>query len=178
MAEFLVKMADEQGRVLEQTESGFSEKEIRERYAQQGYLVYSVKGQGGLLSLNLIGGGPKIKRDEFIIFNQQFVTLIKAGLPILMGINLLSKRQRNPYFKGILENVKERLKSGQLLSEAFEAQGQKVVSKVYTTTLLAGEKSGNLEEVLSRYIEYQRITASFRKKLLASLWYPAVLVVA
>src|SRR5437660_3102280 len=74
--------------------------------------------------------------------------------------------------------MRERVQSGQSLSEAFEAQGAGVVCKIYTTTLLAGERSGNLEEVLSRYISYQRITATFRKKLLSSLWYPAILVVA
>ena len=140
MAEFLVKMADERGRVLQQVESGFSAKEVRERFIQQGFLVYSVKDKGGLLAAKLLGPRQKIKTDEFIIFNQQFVTLIKAGLPILMSLDLLRKRQRNPFFRTLLEDVRARVKSGQLLSEAFEAQskGQGTISKVYTTTLLAG----------------------------------------
>ena len=178
MAEFLVKMADERGHVLEQLESGVSEKDVRDRFAQKGFLVYSVRDRAGLLSLNPFQRRRKIKNDEFIIFNQQFVTLIKAGLPILMALDLLRKRQRNPYFKSVLENVRERVKSGQLLSEAFEAQGQAVVSRIYTTTLLAGERSGNLEEVLTRYISYQRISSTFRKKLVASLWYPGLLLTA
>jgi type IV pilus assembly protein PilC len=174
MAEFLIKMADERGHVLQQVENGVSEKEVRERFIQKGYLVYSVRGQEGLLSV--FGRRRKIKTDEFIIFNQQFVTLIKAGLPILLGLDLLRKRQRNEYFQSLLENVRERVKSGELLSEAFEAQGN--ISRIYTTTLLAGERSGNLEEVLNRYISYQRITSIFRKKFLSSLWYPALLMVA
>ncbi|HLJ86871.1 MAG TPA: type II secretion system F family protein [Candidatus Angelobacter sp.] len=178
MAEFLVKMADEHGRVLEQVESGFSETEVRDRFTQQGFLVYSIRNRGGLLQGNLSFGRPKLKADEFIIFNQQFITLIKAGLPILTGLTLLSKRQRNPFFKSLLENVCERVKSGELLSEAFAAQGQKVISKIYTTTLLAGERASNLEEVLTRYISYQKVTSSFRKKLISSLWYPALLIVA
>jgi type IV pilus assembly protein PilC len=176
MAEFLVKMADERGHVLQQVENGVSEKDVRERFVQKGYLVYSVRGRSGLFGANLFARRRKIKADEFIVFNQQFVTLIKAGLPILLGLDLLRKRQRNAFFRSMLENVRERVKGGELLSEAFEAQGQ--VSRIYTTTLLAGERSGALEEVLSRYIAYQRITASFRKKLLSSLWYPALLVVA
>ena len=178
MAEFLVKMADERGHVLEQVENGVSEKDVRDRYAQKGFLVYSVRTHAGLFSLNLFRHRRKIKNDEFIVFNQQFVTLIKAGLPILMALDLLQKRQRNPFFKSLLENVRERVKSGQLLSEAFEAQGQAAISRIYTTTLLAGERSGNLEEVLNRYIAYQRISATFRKKLTSSLWYPALLLVA
>ena len=177
MAEFLVKMADERGHVLQQVESGVSEQEIKDRFAQQGFLVYSVKSRTGLLAM----GGPRrkkpIKPDVFIIFNQQFLTLIKAGLPIIKSLNILGKRQKDLNFKAILENVQERVKSGELLSEAFEAQGA-ITSKIYTTTLLAGERSGNLEEVLGRYIAFQRLSLSFRKKLISSLWYPALLVCA
>ena len=176
MAEFLIKMADERGHVLEQVESGVSEQDIRERLAQQGFLVYSVKGRKGLLSLGLGKARKKVSNDEFIIFNQQFLTLIKAGLPILKSLDLLSKRQRNPSFKTMLINIEQRVKSGELLSDAFAAEGS--VSKIYTTTLLAGERSGNLEEVLGRYIAFQRLSMSFRKKLIASLWYPALLITA
>ncbi len=175
MAEFLIKMADERGRVLEQTENGTSPGEVRERFAQQGFLVYWVKPRG------LLSGGQlrlprrrKIKMDQFVVFNQQFVTLIRAGLPILTALDLLIRRQRNQYFRSLLENVRDRVKGGELLSDAFAAQG--VFQKIYTTTLLAGEKSGNLEEVLSRYISFQRLAIAFRKKLLASLVYPALLM--
>lgn len=176
MAEFLIKMADERGHVLEQVESGVSEQDIRERLAQQGFLVYSVKGQQGLFSLGLGRARKKIRNDEFIIFNQQFLTLIKAGLPILKSLELLAKRQRNAYFKTMLGNIQQRVKSGELLSDAFAAEGS--VSKIYTTTLLAGERSGNLEEVLGRFITFQRLTLTFRKKLMSSLWYPALLITA
>ena len=176
MAEFLVKMADERGHVLQQVENGVSEQEIKDRFAQQGFLVYSVKSRKGLLSMGGNLSKKAIKPDTFIVFNQQFLTLIKAGLPIIKSLNILGKRQKNPHFKAILENVQERVKSGELLSEAFEAQG--ATSKIYTTTLLAGERSGNLEEVLDRYIAFQRIAISFRKKLISSLWYPGLLLCA
>jgi len=176
MAEFLVKMADERGHVLEQMENGSSAQEIRDRFAQQGFMVYSIKGQGGALGLNLLGPRKKIKGEEFIIFNQQFLTLIKAGLPILKSLDLLSRRQRNAYFKAVLQDVQQRVRSGALLSDAFAAQGN--MSKIYTTTLLAGERSGNLEEVLGRFITFQRVAMTFRKKMLSSLWYPALLFVA
>ena len=175
MAEYTIKMADERGNVLEQIENGASEAEIRDRFAQQGYFVYSIKTKG-LLSTDI--GLPqrrKIKQDQFVIFNQQFVTLIHAGLPIIQSLELLIKRQRNVFFRSVLQNVRDRVRAGELLSEAFEAQ--EVFPKVYTTTLLAGEKSGNLEEVLGRYISFQRLAVSFRKKLISSLVYPALLVV-
>jgi type IV pilus assembly protein PilC len=175
MAEFLIKVADEHGRLVQQVENGFSVAEVKERYAQQGYLVYWVKPRG------LLAGGDitlfrrrKVKLEQFVIFNQQFVTLVRAGLPILNALDLLIRRQKNVFFRGVLENVRDRVRSGELLSDAFAAQG--IFPKMYTTTLMAGEKSGNLEEVLNRFIAFQRLTISFKKKLKASLVYPALLV--
>ncbi len=170
----MIKMADEQGHVLEQTENGASEAEIRDRFAQQGFLVYSVKSKGLMSGEVRLPQRRKIKQDQFVIFNQQFVTLIHAGLPIIQSLELLIKRQRNPFFHSVLQNVRDRVRGGELLSDAFEAQ--KVFPKVYTTTLLAGEKSGNLEEVMGRYIAFQRLAVTFRKKLISSLVYPTLLV--
>src|SRR3954462_7882497 len=176
MAEFLVKMADERGRVLEQTESASSESDLRERFAKQGFYVYSVRSKG-IFGDGVIGvpRRKKIKQGDFVIFNQQFFTLIHAGLPIPTALELLAKRQRNPYFRAVLENVRERVKGGEVLSSAFEAQG--IFPQLYQTTLLAGEKSGNLEEVLTRFISFQRVSMAVRKKLLVSLIYPALLIV-
>src|SRR3954468_18748258 len=175
MAEFIVKMADERGRMLQQIESGHSASELRERFAHQGFLVYDVKPRG------LLAGGEaslprnkRIKLDQFVVFNSQFVTLIRAGLPIPTALELLGRQQKDLRFQSILADVRQRVKSGEALSQAFEAQG--IASKIYTTTLLAGEKSGNVEEVLIRYIAFQRVTMTFRKKLIASLIYPALLV--
>jgi type IV pilus assembly protein PilC len=176
MAEFVIKVADERGRTLQQLEHGYSEAEVRDRYTQQGFLVYSVKPRG-LLAGGEVGLGRrrKIKQADFVIFNQQFLTLIHAGLPILNSLELLIKRQSNAYFRTVLENVRDRVKSGELLSDSFAQQG--IFPKLYTTTLMAGEKSGNMEEVLQRYITYQRMTQSFKKKLAVSLVYPALLIV-
>src|SRR5215467_8404329 len=173
MAEFLVKVADERGRQLEQVETGFSEAEVRERYAQQGFLVYWVKPKG-ILSGGKIRGHKKVRQSKFLVFNQQLLTLLKAGLPILGSLDLLIKRQKDTYFRSLLQNVRERVKGGELLSEAFSAQN--VFPKIYTTTLMAGEKSGNMDEVLARYINFQRLTLGFKKKLIVSLVYPALLV--
>src|SRR5215472_2247880 len=175
MPEFLVKAADERGHLLQQVENGYSEAEVRERFVQQGFLVYWVKPRGiysgGRLRLT---AGAKVKASQFLIFNQQFLTLIKAGLPILNSLDLLIKRQKSPKLRTLLENVRDRVKSGELLSDAFAAQA--AFPKIYTTTLLAGEKSGNMEEVLSRYIAFQRMALTFKKKLAVSLVYPALLV--
>ena len=173
MAEFLIKVADERGHMLEQVERGYSEADVRDRFSQQGYLVYWVKPRG-ILSGASFSRSRKIRQSQFLIFNQQFLTLIKAGLPILNSLDLLIKRQKDPHLKSVLENVRDRVKSGELLSDSFAAQS--VFPKIYTTTLLAGEKSGNMEEVLGRYIAFQRLALTFKKKLLVSLVYPALLV--
>lgn len=174
MAEYLIKVADERGHVREQTEHGISVAEVRERFSQQGLLVYSVKPKG-LLSAPA-ARRKRVKLEQFVVFNQQFVTLIRAGLPIPHSLDLLARRQKNKFLRSIVENVRERVRTGELLSEAFRNAAPGAISQIYTTTLMAGEKSGNLEEVLNRYITFQRLTLAFRKKLLASLIYPGLLV--
>jgi type IV pilus assembly protein PilC len=174
MADFVIKVADERGRLHQQVEQGYSVAEVRDRYASQGYLVYWVKPQG-MFSGGLPGRRRrKLKQSSFLVFNQQFLTLIKAGLPILNSLDLLIKRQRDSNLQQILENVRERVKGGELLSDAFSAHP--IVPKIYTTTLMAGEKSGNIDEVLTRYINFQRLAMTFRKKLFVSLIYPTMLV--
>jgi len=171
MTEFTIKLADDRGRVQEQTQMAASAEELRARFTQAGYLVYSVKARSSL------GGSAKkkVKLAPFLVFNQQFLTLIRAGLPILSSLDLLSKRQKDTVFRAQLEDVTGRIKTGESISAAFEAQGS--FPLVYTTTLLAGERSGNLEEVLQRFLEFQRVSLTFRKKLVASLIYPAILIV-
>jgi type IV pilus assembly protein PilC len=174
MAEFVVKIADDRGHLHQQVEQGYSEAEVRDRFSQQGYLVYWVKPQGLLSGGGSLRGRRKLKQSSFLVFNQQFLTLIRAGLPILNSLDLLVKRQKDARLRQLLENVRDRVKGGEALSDAFAAQG--VVPKMYTTTLMAGEKSGNIDEVLTRYINFQRLAMTFRKKLFVSLIYPTLLV--
>jgi len=172
VTEFVVRLADERGRVQEQTHAAATADELRARFTQSGYYVYSVKARG------LLGGDgrrKKVKLETFLIFNQQFLTLIKAGLPILGSLDLLARRQKVLHFRAQLEDVATRVKTGESISAAFEAQGGFPV--VYTTTLLAGERSGNLEEVLQRFLDFQRVSLTFSKKVKASLVYPTLLIV-
>ena len=171
MTEFVIRLADERGRVQEQIQSAATAEELRARFTQAGYHVFSVKARGLLAAQK----NKKVKLETFLIFNQQFLTLIRAGLPILGSIELLARRQKLPHFRAQLEDVAQRVRTGESISKAFEAQGGFPV--VYTTTLLAGERSGNLEEVLQRFVDFQRVSLTFRKKVTSSLVYPSVLVV-
>jgi type IV pilus assembly protein PilC len=170
MAEFVIKMADERGRVQEQVHSAATAEELRARFTHAGYHIFSIHTRAGF------GGASKrkVKLEPFLIFNQQFLTLVKAGLPILGSIQMLAKIQKNAHFSAQLDDVTNRVKTGDALSSAFEAQGGFPV--MYTTTLLAGERSGNLQEVLERYVSFQKVSLTFRKKLTASLIYPALLL--
>jgi type IV pilus assembly protein PilC len=170
MAEFVIKLADERGRVQEQVQTAASAEELRNRFLHAGYHVFSVRARGGLGGLSR----RKVKLEPFLIFNQQFLTLIRAGLPILGSLQMLSKIQKNAHFSAQLEDVTNRVKTGEALSAAFEAQSGFPI--MYTTTLLAGERSGNLQEVLERYVSFQKVSLTFRKKLTASLIYPALLL--
>ncbi len=170
MAEFVIKMADERGRVQEQVQTASTADELRARFIHAGYHVFSVKARGGLPGISR----RKVKLEPFLIFNQQFLTLIRAGLPILGSLQMLGKTQKNQHFAAQLDDVSTRVKNGEALSAAFEAQSGFPV--MYTTTLLAGERSGNLQEVMERYVNFQRVTLTFRKKLISSLIYPVVLL--
>jgi type IV pilus assembly protein PilC len=170
MAEFVIKIADERGHVQEQVQTAATAEELRARFIHAGYHVFSVKGRssfGGFKS-------SKVKLEPFLIFNQQFLTLIRAGLPILGSIEMLAKNQKNAHFAAQLNDVANRVKTGDALSTAFEAQSGFPI--MYTTTLVAGERSGNLQEVLERYVSFQRTSLTFRKKLVSSLIYPTVLL--
>jgi type IV pilus assembly protein PilC len=170
MAEFVIKLADERGRVHEQIQSAATAEELRARFTHAGYHVFSVRARGGIGLTR-----RKVKLEPFLIFNQQFLTLIRAGLPILGSLQMLGKIQKNALFSSQLDDVATRVKTGEALSAAFESQSGFPV--MYTTTLLAGERSGNLPEVLERYISFQRVALTFRKKLRASLIYPCLLMV-
>ncbi len=170
MAEFVIRLADERGRVQEQVQTAATAEELRARFTHAGYHVFSVRSRGGLSGL----GRRKVKLEPFLIFNQQFLTLIRAGLPILGSLQMLGKIQKSATFAGQLDDVASRVKTGEALSAAFEAQSG--FPLMYTTTLLAGERSGNLQEVLERYVSFQKVSLAFRKKLTASLIYPSLLM--
>ncbi len=177
MADFVCKVADASGRVFSQTEVAGSLDEVRQKLADRGLYVYSVQAQGGMLSGALGRRRSRaVRGEDFLVFNQQFNTLIKAGLPILKALDLLSERAASPKLRPLLIEVRDRVRDGSMLSESLEQQGS--FPKIYTTSVLAGEKSGDLSGVLDQYIAYQRISTGLKKKLIATMIYPVILVIA
>jgi len=153
-----------------------SEREARERMAQQGFLVYSVRAKDLSTRLGADAGRKQsVNLEKFLIFNQQFVTLVRAGLPILKCLDLLADRLTDEKLGRYIKGVRDEVKTGTILSEAFAKQ--RVFPAIYVTSVLAGEKSGSLIEVLDRYVQYQRLTLAAKKKLMSALAYPALLIV-
>jgi len=175
MAEFVLKYADPRGEIHQQVAEAATEKDLRERFSSQGFLIYSIKPRREIAGVAVGGRKKKINLEKFLIFNQQFVTLIRAGLPILKALDLLSERLTDTKLAPHIKAVREEVKNGALLSDAFARQG--VFPPIYVTSVLAGEKSGSLGEVLDRFITYQKLALAIRKKLLLSLVYPTLLIV-
>ena len=177
MAEFLCKVADGSGKVFYQIEPAESVSEARQKLSDRGLFVYNVRPRAGVLGQMFGQKRQKsVDGNDFLVFNQQLNTLIKAGIPILKALDLLSERAAAVRLRPVLGEVRRLVREGTPLSEALEQQG--VFPKVYTVSILAGEKSGNLSGVLEYYIAYQRVTTGFRKKLIATLIYPIILICA
>ena len=177
MAEFVCKVGDPSGRVFQHVESAQSEAEARQKLADRGLYVFAVRTHLDFLSSLTRSRSDRVVRPgDFLIFNQQFNTLIKAGLPILKALDLLAERAAAPRLRPILGEVRQRVREGALLSEALTAQG--AFPPVYVTAITAGERSGNLTGVLDQYISYLRVSTGFRSRLLTTMIYPAILVIA
>ena len=177
MAEFVCKVADASGRVYSQVEPAESISEARQKLSDRGLFVYQVRPREVVFGATFGRRRDKsVHGNDFLVFNQQFNTLIKAGIPILKALDLLAERAAAPRLRPVLGAVRRLVREGTTLSEALQQQG--VFPKVYTTSILAGEKSGNLSGVLEYYIAYQRVTTGLRKKLIATLIYPTILVCA
>jgi type IV pilus assembly protein PilC len=177
VAQYVCKVGDTSGRVFQQLETAQSEGEVRQKLSERGYHVFSIKNEFNVLSyFSSAGRAHKVQVNDFLIFNQQFNTLIKAGLPILRALDLLAERAAAPRLRPVLQDVRQKVRDGALLSEALEAQGS--FPAVYVTAITAGERSGNLTGVLDQYISYLRVSSGFKKALVTALIYPAILVIA
>ncbi len=180
MAEFICRLGTPAGEVVTRTVEGLSESELRERLMQEGYRIFSVETSGMMGGMRLRKGSGRtvnIKLDDFLLFNQQLAALIHAGLPVLQSIQMLRQRSPNPKLRVVLADVEARIKSGSALSEAFAAQGD-TFPKIYTASILAGERSGSLDDVLRRYVEYTKAMAQLRRKIRGALTYPIILLCA
>src|SRR5918999_1567814 len=182
MAEFVCRLGTPAGEIVTRTIEASALHEARTRLEREGFKVFNItppKAEG-LTSFTKVSGGSgrtKVKANDFLLFNQQLAALLRAGIPILQAIAMLRRRATSVRLRAVLESVEEAIRGGSALSQAFAAQGA-IFPRIYTASILAGERSGALDEVLSRYVNYMRRSVALRRKIRGALAYPLFLLLA
>ncbi len=174
--EFRCRLGTPGGEITEGVYVAESEARLRRELEEKGLLVLALERAGGWRLGDLaLPRRTRIAGRDFVVFNQELATLLKAGMPLVQSLDILRQRVNNPVFKSVLDDVYERVRAGSSLSEAFEAQGS-LFPGVYTASLLAGEKSGNLEQVIRRYVAYVKVVSSVKRRTISALVYPIILL--
>jgi type IV pilus assembly protein PilC len=174
--EFRCRLGTPGGEIIEGIYAAESEARLRMEFEEKGLYVLGIQRAGGLaLGRIPLPTRARVSTRDFIVFNQELATLLKAGMPLVQSLDILRRRVTNPLFKSVLDDVQERVRAGSSLSEAFEAHGA-LFPGVYTASLLAGEKSGNLEQVIRRYVAYVKVVTTVRRKTISALVYPTILL--
>ena len=182
MAEFICRLGTPAGEVVTRTVEAVGVAEARVRLEAEGFRVFSVTppraaGLGALTRGGKSGTQARVKPGDFLLFNQQLSAIIRAGIPILQAVTMLRRRAASSRLRAVLADVEEKIRSGMALSAAFAAQGP-IFPRIYTASILAGERSGALDEVLSRYVDYMRRGVEIRRKIRGALAYPLFLLAA
>ena len=174
--EFRCRLASPTGQIVEGVYSAETEARLRHELEEKGLYVLSLQPKGAVAGLSIhLPQQRRVPSREFLVFNQELATLLKAGMPLVQSLDLLKRRVQSPKFRAVLEDVHDKVRSGTALSEAFAAHGD-LFPSVYVASLVAGERSGSLDTVLRRYVDYSKIVATLKRKTLSALIYPAILV--
>lgn len=182
MAEFVCRLGTPAGEIVTRTVEAVAANDARTRLEREGFKVFAVtapKGDGlaAFTKGGAAGRGTRVKANDFLLFNQQLAALLRAGIPILQAITMLRRRATSARLRSVLAEVEEAIRGGSALSQAFAAQGA-TFPRIYTASILAGERSGALDEVLSRYVSYMRRSVGLRRKIRGALAYPSFLLLA
>ena len=173
--EFRCRLASPSGEIVEGVYVAENEARLRHELEEKGLFVLSLQPKHAIAGVSFaLPQRTSVNMREFLVFNQELATLLKAGMPLVQSLDLLKRRVTSPVFKRVLNDVHERVRSGAALSDAFATHGD-LFPRVYTASLLAGERSGNLDAVLRRFVEYTKIIATVKRKTVSALVYPAIL---
>src|SRR5215471_6258784 len=174
--EFRCRLASASGQIVEGVYSADTEARLRHELEEKGLYVLSLQPRGAVAGVSVrLPQSRRVPSREFLVFNQELATLLKAGMPLVQSLDLLKRRVESPRFRAVLEDVHEKVRSGTALSDAFASHGE-LFPSVYVASLLAGERSGSLDTVLRRYVDYSKIVATLKRKTLSALIYPVILV--
>ncbi len=174
--EFRCRLASPTGEIVEGIYTSENETRLRHELEEKGLYILSLQRRGAIGGLSIQWPRKSgIPTREFLVFNQELATLLKAGMPLVQSLDLLKRRVDSPLFRRVLNDVHDRVRAGAALSEAFGTHGA-LLPSVYTASLLAGERSGSLDQVLRRFVEYTKIIETVKRKTLSALIYPAILI--
>jgi type IV pilus assembly protein PilC len=173
--EFRCRLATAGGEIVEGVYIADSESRLRRDLEEKGLFVLSLQRRGALPGFNFSAGRRRVGRQEFLVFNQELATLLKAGMPLVQSLDILRSRVNNQTFKAVLDGVYEKVKAGTALSDAF-AEHAGMFPAVYSASLMAGERSGNLDAVIRRYVAYEKVIGAVKRRTISALIYPAILV--
>jgi len=174
--EFRCRLASPNGEIVEGVYAAENEAHLRHEMEEKGLYILSLQPKNAIAGVAIrMPQRHGVNTREFLVFNQELATLLKAGMPLVQSLDLLKSRVTSPTFRNVLNDVHEKVRSGTALSDAFASHGD-IFPRVYTASLLAGERSGNLDAVLRRYVEYTKIIATVKRKTISALVYPAILI--
>jgi len=182
MAEFICRLGTPAGEIVTRTVEAAAANDARARLEREGFKVFAVtppKTEGAAMLTRLGGGGgrARIKANDFLLFNQQLAALLRAGIPILQAISMLGRRATSARLRIVLAEIEDAIRGGSALSQAFAEQGD-IFPRIYTASILAGERSGALDDVLTRYVSYMRRSVALRRRIRSALAYPSFLLLA
>ncbi|MEZ5333298.1 MAG: type II secretion system F family protein [Thermoanaerobaculia bacterium] len=175
--QFVCRVGTPGGKVLESVFEAEDEKSLRRDLETRGYHLFELRRRGRLRSLGLSGLGRErssVPLQELILFNRELAALLRSGLPLVQALDLLVVRQKGELGK-LLGQILERVRGGESFSQVVLSYSD-AFPPLYAPTLQAGERSGELEKVLRRFIRYQQLVRETRRKIVSSLIYPAVLI--
>jgi type IV pilus assembly protein PilC len=173
--EFRCRLGTPSGEIVEGTYVAESEERLRRELEEKGLYVLALRRRAGLGSVTIGRRQGRVRRRDFLVFNQELATLLKAGMPLVQSLDILRQRVPDPAFKSVLDTVHDRVKGGTALSDAFAEHGA-MFPAVYSASLLAGERSGSLDTVIRRYVSYEKLVGAVRSRTISALIYPAILV--
>ena len=174
MPEFMIRAGTTDGDIFERRIQAPTARAAQKEIERQGMYVFEAK-RGSMTLRDLLPARRKISTERFLLFNQEMLALVKAGLPIIQSFDIMLERQKNPVFREVLTEIRDKIKSGVALSDAFASFGD-LFPPIYSTSLRAGERSGDLEGVLRRFLRYQKMIVTLRKKVTGALIYPVILI--
>jgi type IV pilus assembly protein PilC len=174
MPQFIVRVGTPDGEVMERQVQAATARAAQDEMRRQGMYVFDAK-RGTFTLRELLPARRSVSTEKFLLFNQELLALVKAGLPIIQSLDIMLERQKNPAFREVLTDIRDKIKSGVALSDAFATYGD-MFPPIYSTSLRAGERSGDLEGVLRRFLRYQKMIYQLRKRVVGALIYPVILV--